>query len=316
MAKLDMSKLFDEEQFVYKKRNMYNFKNNINYRNTIRISKSDLENLPDDIEPFTTLENIRKSKFVKDVYFDVFYTSIHPDSYGDKFFVVSAARIKNKNRNENNTREYNTFISISFSFTMKVLTVPESRFRNRKIYNPYKIKYFGRCSIGNVDIFEHEEEFNCWWEAINRCYNEKSPSYGFYYNNYIMCAFNCFEDLVNFNEGLKKKGYNPILNPNDRHLYIAPDPRIDIDSRRSCALLNRLRYTSTQYNYASLTADENYMPIEERWNQVYNDKHAGGRPASNNNHISLLKQELPRPVENEPKPQEEGKKLLYKLIDK
>ena len=304
----DLNNLFDTKQWVYPDKKIGNLKG-IDLFYTEKVPVSEAKKL-DENPNYRVLDpnNVYKTKYTDGVYFGVLYKSNHLDSYGDEFFVTSVVRIKNKDLNKYKTK-YFLFITVSFVHTGRTIKVSEKLFKSRYIYNPYHLKFFGCCSIGNIDILEHKEDFYCWYEAINKCYDPTCISYGFAVNLPVLCTFNCFETFVKFNETQKRRGLPYIHDPNDRYLYMCVHPSYDMDSYRNTSMLTSLKYTSTAYPYTKLTIDENYTPIEERKDSVYREKHAGGRPAANAS--SYLNDQNSESTESK-----QGKKLMYRLIDK
>lgn len=269
----------------------YPFNGRINFSNSHAVrDEAELDKVYELYPNATPMKNI-KSVYVHNtidgVCFNMIYQTRNVHSYGDHFIIVGT--IYGKNRKI-------VLLKVLFENAFRSVVVPLQVFYTGQIYNPYHVRYFGCCSIGNVNILKHPQEFACWWEAINRCFNPDHPIYDIFTTYWkLNTIFTCFEDLVNMNLHLERRyGKCPLIfHPNDRLLYIQDGyldnmihrsqnchmdntKPVDPDTYRGVALLNRLKSisadTTDKFNF-----DKNYY-MEKRIDEVSTDKHAGGRP--------------------------------------
>ena len=267
-------------------------------RNTVPVTpkeEQDLLNLG--YTKYDPKKPILKHKYAKDVYLNLVYESRCTPCKGDKFIILKVIYIEERKK---------TILEINFLTTFKNLIIPLSAFKSKNIYNPYTSIFYNGISIGNINVLDYKDEFYCWYESISRSFDPKNPVYHFFHNDnvYIIPRFPCFEDLVIFNNINRHLGPEYIIHdPNDHLLYGDISGQVDLHSRRSVAVLNRLKYFGIgNYPIKKVSLKENYASPELRA-IIFNEKHAGGRPKNQ------------QPKEDIPDRQEKDKKVLYTLID-
>lgn len=237
-----------------------------------------------------------RSNICTDIFFNVIYKTKHPNSYNDEFIVTQVLKCNKTTKDEekNECRSNIIYlIKIYFLTSNHTIITTYTRFKHRYIYNPYHPQFFGRFSIGNIDIFKYEYDFYIWFETISRIGNPLHPEYflfggaGFDLANY---KYACFENFVMDNEERMNNGTPCITDPNDHTLYLHQHdfPHISfmtkngmIQSFREVSKLNNLRYPEIEEvcDVQRLQLKENLKPLADRALKENSlTKHAGGRP--------------------------------------